>query len=193
MGSLFSRRHLFSAIHVNSLPSLFPSASSPSVFTFSYSIFHYLSSIPSMVPASLHPSVIRTVSPSIPHVVTFISPVIFTIGSHFIFSIFRANKLIQSLPLVILSTFPSFQPSDIPSRLPSLLPSRTPSSLKSLIPSIVPSLVPSNLLSVTLTVSTSLLSRRHLFSAIHINSLPFLFPSSSPSVFTFGYSIYNSI
>ena len=63
------------------------------------------------------------------------------------------------------------------------------SSLPSLIPSIVPSLVPSNLLSVTLTVSTSLLSRRHLFSAIHINSLPSLFPSSSPSVFTFGYSI----
>ena len=56
------------------------------------------SSIPSMVPASLHLSVIPTVSPSIPHDVTFISPVIFTIGSHFIFSIFRANKLIQSSP-----------------------------------------------------------------------------------------------
>ena len=95
--SLLSRRHLFSAIHINSLLSLFPS-SSPSVFTFGYSIFHYPSSIPSMVPASLHLSVIPTVSPSIPHDVTFISSVIFTIGSHFIFSIFRANKLIQSSP-----------------------------------------------------------------------------------------------
>merc|ERR1712113_72588 len=97
-----------------------PSASSPSVFTFSYSIFHYLSSIPSMVPVSLHPSVIPTVSPSIPHEVTFISPVIFTIGSHFIFSIFRANKLIQSSPFqchprqfftVFISTQFSFCPN----------------------------------------------------------------------------------
>merc|ERR1711933_551395 len=132
-----------------------------------------------MVPASLHPSVIPTVSLSIPHDVTFISSVIFTIGSHFIFSIYRANKLIQSLPSVIPSTFPSFQPSDIPSRLQSLLLSRTPSSLPSLISSIVPSLVPSNLPSVTPTVSTSLFPQRYAFSSIHVNSLPSLFPFSS--------------
>ena len=88
---------------------------------------------------------------------------------------------------------PSEKPSDISSRLPSLLPSRTPSSLPSLILSIVPSLVPSNLPLVTPTVSTSLFPRCHLFSAIYVDSLLSLFPFSSPSVLTFGYSICNSI